>query len=313
MKKIIILVVMFLFVNLLFVNGVSAEDKTYDKYSVGDEITIKNEKYYVITDSPEEQDYVTALKGEPLLYSQMKDLLSQTGIADEINESTADKDDPTTYVASKYLYSASCSSTDNTSGCSSDYNKSSIKKVVDVWATNKLPVELKTVDGYSARLIKLEELILLHYRWVSSGIYYAGDDTPQWLHNSNFGYWTMSSYEGDQASYLTDVKTTVYYVDYGAGDLSTRFIYTSYDKMSVRPVINIYKDRINDSDEQSEIANNDESASNNDKTTNITSGKVKVDDTFLKYSMIGSIIGLILVGAGISIYVFMKMHTKRSK
>lgn len=45
-EKIIILVIIFMFVNLLFVNGVKVEDKTYDKYSVGDEITIKILCYY---------------------------------------------------------------------------------------------------------------------------------------------------------------------------------------------------------------------------------------------------------------------------
>ena len=40
-------------------------------YSVGQEITVAGEKYYVIADSPRNQDYVTLLKSDALTYSEI--------------------------------------------------------------------------------------------------------------------------------------------------------------------------------------------------------------------------------------------------
>lgn len=55
----------------------SAIDGIYDTandcygYSIGDEITVNGEQYYVIADSPATQDYVTALKAEPLTVAEV--------------------------------------------------------------------------------------------------------------------------------------------------------------------------------------------------------------------------------------------------
>ena len=206
---------------------------TYTAYSKGNQITVANEQYYVIADSGITQDYVTALKAEPLTYSEMSTLLESTEIASQIASRNSGN---TGYLYSAYLYSDTCKSGGDISGCSSDYDVSSIKKVVNVWANNKFTDQLKIVDGYSARLINTTELEGLGY--VKNGTYYpANVNVPSWVYNNYYHYWTMSPWIDSNNEVSS--SWAFYMCNDGylyAGGLS--------DGSLVRPVINVYKSKI---------------------------------------------------------------------
>ena len=102
---------------------------------------------------------------------------------------------------------------------SSTYATSAVKSVVDSWATSKFTDQLKTVDGYSARLITKTE--------------YEAISAYSWRYNSSYLYWTMSPY--------FDTAVTMWNV-YSDGRLSYYTVYA--DEGAVRPVINVYKSKI---------------------------------------------------------------------
>ena len=112
------------------------------------------------------------------------------------------------------------------------------KSVVDSWATSKFTDELKIVDGYSVRLIKIEELTnsfgYERYNTPSSYYYDKTSSTPSWLYNSSYSYWTMSPKDG--YSYLVWGVNSV-------GDLGT-FDVNDPNGVAVRPVVNVYKSAI---------------------------------------------------------------------
>ena len=86
---------------------------------------------------------------------------------------------------------------DNTDPKSSDYATSEIKKVVDAWKDAKLTEsELKEDSlGYKARLLTHDELTTnLGYEKTTTGTVPASSngETPSWVYNSGYWYWTMS-------------------------------------------------------------------------------------------------------------------------
>ena len=109
---------------------------------------------------------------------------------------------------------------------SNAYDGSYVKTTVDAWKTAQAP------EALDARLITLEELLGLGYRHPNEsdlerfGIdtstlseaeleelyasmneaYIADANTPSWVYNSNYRYWTMSPYTGS-ASYVWDVDS----------------------------------------------------------------------------------------------------------
>ena len=60
-------------------------------------------------------------------------------------------------------------------GSTNDYSTSTVKQVVDAWKNTAVA----TGDTATARLITFDEL----------------NNTPDWVYNSNYWYWTMSQYE----------------------------------------------------------------------------------------------------------------------
>ena len=120
---------------------------------------------------------------------------------------------------------------------SSTYGTSAIKSVVDTWANNKFTDQLKTVDGYSARLITLDELTSdLGYEQdpAVATIFRANAvNTPNWVYSSDYWYWTMSPYN--------DSSSSVWRMN-SDGNLSDYLVDT--DTGAVRPVINVYKSKI---------------------------------------------------------------------
>ena len=124
-------------------------------------------------------------------------------------------------------------------GSDSTYATSPVKGVVDSWATSKFNNgELKTVSNYSARLITYDEIMLNFDELIESKpcgnecgvINYIFPLKWNWMYNSDYSYWTMSS-EGSVSIYAID----------SAGKISHSYFKNSF---ALRPVINVYKSAI---------------------------------------------------------------------
>ena len=211
-----------------YVKGKVTEEKTeednnkeeivYSAYNVGDEITYKGMKIYVIAPSDTKQDYVTLLKETPLT----------------VEETTA-YGSTSTYVSSNGYGGAYY---DNTDPKSSDYATSEIKKVVDAWKYAKLTESDLKIDslGYKARLLTHDELTTnLGYELKTEGTIYksTNGETPSWVYDSDYFYWTMSPYN--------DSAFNVWYVGLD-GNLLYDYVYGFIGV--VRPVINLKKSAI---------------------------------------------------------------------
>ena len=186
-------------------------------YAVGDQITVANETYHIIS-VPDSSDYVIALKDVPLKVTEI------TAAGGTVSYTYSD-----TNATGGMRYHTS----------SSAYGTSAIKSVVDSWASSKFTnSELKTVDGYSARLIRFDEYAanceeVEHA--TPSGSYYTYTPNYVWMYSSDYWYWTMSPYN--------DSSSDVWNVLNGGGDLRGDYVNYSGDG-AVRPVINVYKSKI---------------------------------------------------------------------
>ena len=158
--------------------------------------------------------------------------LSSTEIANKVSY------DYYNYLNMAY-YSKDTCVTVGDAGCTTDYNSSNIKQVVDVWSNSKLKSsDLKDYQtGYSARLITLDDLVdNLGYTIIDGQTYYipTADVTPSWVYNSHYWYWTMSqfkTYPSDHV-WIVDVSGNMY-----GDDLNDVY-------GTVRPVITIKKSAI---------------------------------------------------------------------
>ena len=187
-------------------NYTYGEDKTppaptYNSYSVGDQVTYNNINYYVIKDSSVSESTVTLLKAEPLSVDEIATYSAGTG-----------------------------ASTDNNGGMeygeTSDYSTSYIKQVVDAWKNAQVPA------ASEARLITVDELSSFGYEYAEEGTskyYNKTESTPNWIYNSSYTYWTMSSWD--------DSESRVWYVN-NDGSLYSCDV-NGYDgrQIIVRPVI----------------------------------------------------------------------------
>ena len=210
-------------------------------YAIGDIITYNNIKFYVISNSNPSIDYVTLLKAEPLTVDEVNTYgvghvnrytSSSVGTAYNYNG----------YGSMAYYSSTTCGWVNSSwveTGCTKEYAQSEIKYVVDNWASDKFQAsDLKEDNlGYKARLITFEELTTnLGYDKNAGGTILSSTngDTPDWVYNSNYSYWTMSQYQ--------DSSDTVWLVFY-SGNLNYFGVYT-YGNDAVRPVINLRKSAI---------------------------------------------------------------------
>ena len=238
-----------------YVDGKVVEEKTeednenkeeieYTAYNIGDEITYKGMKFYVIAPSDTKQDYVTLLKDEPLTVDEVN-----TYGAGHVNRYTQNSVgtayDKNGYGGMAYYSSSTCGyngSSGVNDGCTTDYKSSDIKYAVDAWEKDKFTSSDLKEDqtGYSARLITFDELITnLGYDISINTSPSQKGETPSFVYNSNYGYWTMnpSSAAPDHA---------VWYVNSG-GYLDNGYVNSgNYEgKLGVvRPVINLKKSAI---------------------------------------------------------------------
>ena len=224
----------------------------YDRYVVGDKIKFKDEYYYVIAGSDNKQDYVIALKENPLTVDEintygvghvnMYNMLSNGAYVRTAFDygGTNHTGGMTYYSSSSCGYSdPNSSGTYTTTGCTTSYRGSEVEYVINEWAKAKFTNgELKTVDNYSARLITIEELLPFYPNCTESQMSSQGycpeeTDTPNWIWSYGYFYWTMSPYNYSSS----DVWGVVRGGDLGYGSVS-------YVNGAVRPVINVYKSKI---------------------------------------------------------------------
>ena len=223
------------------------EEEANPSYAIGKEVTLSNEKYNVIGSG---DDYVTLLKQVPLTTTEINTY--GAGHVNMYNTNSSSlyyrtAGDSNGYGQMAYYSSSTCGYSDptdistlTTSGCTTDYASSEVKYVIDAWAQAKFTNgELKTVDGYDTRLITHDEIINnLGYEWgptcsTCSDGWIKTENTPSWVYNSNYRYWTMSQYQ--------DSTIELWYVRDDNGNLDKKDV---INVDSVRPVINVYKSKI---------------------------------------------------------------------
>ena len=162
---------------------------TYTAYSVGDHVSYNGVTYYVIEGSDTTNDTVKLLKENPLTKTEM-DNLNLTGIT--ITESNS-------YGQVQY-------------GSSVDYSTSTVKQVVDAWKNTAV----KSGDTATARLITYDELTdNLGFEKKNEGTIYpsSNGDTPTWVYNWNYWYWTMSQYGDSSNVWIVDNYGILHYND----------------------------------------------------------------------------------------------------
>ena len=175
------------------------ETITYNSYSVGDEVTYNNVDYYVIEDSDENEETVTLLKAEPLTVAQVNQYGGVGTANNHVNEYALYRGRSYNiygkgYGGMAYYSSETCGYGDSSfvnSGCKSDYTSSEVKYVVDAWKTAEAPL------ATSARLITVDDLkdnLGMELNKTNPTTYQitVTEDTPTWVFDSNYYYWTMT-------------------------------------------------------------------------------------------------------------------------
>ena len=222
-------------------NYTYGEDKTpqattYTAYQVGDQVTYNNVDYYVIKDSDITEESVTLLKAEPLKVAEV----NQFG-AGHVNMNVPSSVsyyqtsyDSNGYGGMAYYTSETCGYVNGNyvnTGCTTDYEQSEIKYVVDAWKTAKAPAAI------DARLISKQEIDdnfeFEEYKPCGDACGVVLDKiTADWMYNSNYWYWTSTQYN-DSSSFVWCVDNT--------GTLGSESVYHGGAYGVVRPVITISK------------------------------------------------------------------------
>ena len=230
----------------------SDKSPTYTAYTVGDQVTYNGVDYYVIKDSGTKESTVTLLKAEPL---SVEEVNTYGGVGTENNhvnmyipstESHYQKAyNQNGYGSMQYYSSMTCGYNGSTwvyDECTNDYKLSSIKYVVDAWSKSKVPSGL-----LEARLSTIDEIFGLGYEWYDNGsvaFWTKTENTPNWVYNSNYWYWTMTP-DKDSATQVSTVSDAGTFVGVSC---SSSFVICSSCGVSynpeegvVRPVIVLSK------------------------------------------------------------------------
>ena len=210
-------------------------------YSIGDEVTYNEMKFYVIRESNANSEIVTLLKSEPLTTDEVNTYGGVGTTNNHVNVYLPNNEvnkynyqiayNLGGYGGMVYYTSSSCGYYPNSwvyNSCTTDYSRSEIKYVIDAWVDDKfLDFELIEDDnGYKARLITIEEL--------KNNLGYGNSNTinenvPSWV--SQYRYWTMSE------------RTNTDQVWAVANNIEYHYVWGSL--LLVRPVITIKKSAIN--------------------------------------------------------------------
>lgn len=242
------------------VNGEIVKEKnkeiyyTYGKlpneYNIGDKVTFNGIDFYVIRPSNALSEYVTLLKASAFTYEEI--LLYGEGHINMHNYMENDSyyrvpNNVNGYGYMAYYTSEACGYDANgnrtSDGCTTNYDESEAKYVVDSWVNNNINFEnLKEDDlGYKARLITYDDLTdYLGYNHVNSSTIYpsTNGDTPSFVYDSKYGYWTMSP-SSDNNEYVWIVMSNGGLYKHHS---VTRTEFDSYvDSYAIRPIINLNK------------------------------------------------------------------------
>ena len=189
--------------------GKESTEPTVRTYSVGDEVTYNNVAYRVIKDSDESDETVKLLKAEPLTVAEVNQYGGVGTANNHVNMYSSNDSSEAWYQTARdyngyggmvYYSSETCGYNTNgwwvDSGCKMDYADSEIKYVVDAWKTAQAPAATE------ARLITYEELetdLECTFGNCENSSY------SSWVYNSNYKYWTMSSYDYNEVNiYVVD-------------------------------------------------------------------------------------------------------------
>lgn len=213
----------------------------YQSYDVGDIVSFAGSNWIVMKKSLEKENYVTVIK-ETVLTSDEIDENYQTHLywSNETNNmpfywSATCHDENTVYETSHYP-------TSDYSGCEghNSWEESRVKSFLEGPYISTLGASnLKKVDGYKIRLLKFDELINnFGFEYVSSygGYYRATDNTPEWI----------TSFPNSNNYFIMDVPPNAspgaaYDVNVFGSTVSGSWV--CYQE-KIRPVINLYKDSI---------------------------------------------------------------------
>ena len=250
---------------------VSTNDSITKKaYKKGDLITYNGMRFYVLKDSLENSSTVTLIKVMPLTVSE----IMKYG-ASKVNQFATTYPYATPYDGvGKVAYYASdtCKKFDIISGCTTDYNKSGIKVIVDNWVNDRFNASELASDeyGYKARLLNSTD--------ITDDLYYVPTETEVTSYNS---YYDASMYTPDYN--LANCWTMSSIEDYNEfilkqGTNNNFYPFSMYQKAgTVCPVVTILKDGI----EQNEVVNS--------------------PDTYLQEPYMSTIIGFIII-AGLIVF-----------
>ena len=211
----------------------------YQTYSIGDEVTYNGMNFYVIENSDENSDSVTMLKAEPLTVDEVNKY-GKDHVNRYTEESVGTTYNQNGYGGMAYYSSETCGYVNSTwiyDGCTTDYAQSEVKYAVDAWAKDKFQSsDLKDDEtGYSARLLTFDELVdNLGYTIIDGDTRYSpsAENTPNWVYNSNYWYWTMSPFQ--------DAALRVWFVDPYGGLYRGNYVYYAASG-AVRPVVTLLK------------------------------------------------------------------------
>ena len=203
----------------------SLEYGTDYQLHVGDAVTYYGMDFHVIE--------ILGLSNGINIISLLKDTPLTQG---EIN---LYKNDDTQAPGDIMAFNSNCSFYE---GCTTDYETSEIKNVIDNWSDARFKDdELIEVDGYKARLITVDELINnLGYEYhdvITSIILEYSESTPPEVYSSGELFWTMSKYNDEENITISDSnnKDLIYIYNQKATPKNM------YSKNKVRPVINLNK------------------------------------------------------------------------
>ncbi len=197
----------------------NGEVADYRVYHVGDKITLNDEDYWVIENSEVNKDYIVALKDIPLTANEVNLYGIDSNGINHINNSG------TTSTSGRvaYDFNDNCDLNKGLSGCNK-YDNAQIKYVVDSWAESTFNnQELKELDGYFARLLKLTE--------ANNNLLCNKSNCKDSPYNWARSYTSWTFY--DQ---MSDV-----YAYFVHGGTHHGYSYKCQDCYYVRPVINVYK------------------------------------------------------------------------
>ena len=213
------------------------EAPTYAAYSVGDPVTYNNVDYYVLEDSGTTEASITLLKKTPLTVSEVNQY--GMGHINRYSQSEGNSNDNNGYGGMAYYRSEACGYYNEnndefeTIGCTTDYVQSEVKYAVDAWKIAQAPAAL------SVRLITIDDLEdnlgYVQDPSVATQKIPSPENTPSWVYNSNYTYWTMSQYE-DSSFLVWSVGSSGIIETAAIDDINNRV---------VRPVIVLSKSELN--------------------------------------------------------------------